>query len=112
MRTYKRTLVTLATVLSGPSRNEGGYTALLISGSTLRPSTILDTLEGADGQQVAILSVDGANHLVDEGGIVVGGLHVSGQVAPCGINGQLHVFATAVNGCIVLVNHIFTLLTV
>ena len=112
VRTNVSTLVTLDTVLGIPSRNEGSYATFLILGSTLFPSTVFDTLEGRYRQQVAVLSVDGTNHFVDESGVVVGHLFVVGQVGPCGINGELLVFATAVNGSIVLVHYVFTLLTI
>ena len=112
VRTNEGTLVTLDTVISFPCRNESCYTALFVSGSTLRPSTILNTLECADGEQVTILSVDRTNYFVDESGVVVSLFLISGEVSPSGINGKLLVLATTVNGCVVLVHDIFTLLAI
>jgi len=112
VRTNVSTLVTLDTVFGIPCRNECGNTAFFILGSTLFPSTIFDTLECRYRQQVTVLSIDRTNYFVDESRIVVGSLFVVGQVSPCRIDSQLLVFATTVNGSIVLVHNVFTLLAI
>ena len=84
VRTNVSTLVTLDTVLGIPSRNEGSYATFLILGSTLFPSTVFDTLEGRYRQQVAVLSVDGTNHFVDESGSLLATFSSSGRLAHAG----------------------------
>ncbi len=79
VRTNVGTLVTLYTVVLVPFGNECGNTALLILGSTLSPSTVSIVDECRYGQKVAVLSVDGANHLVDEFGVVVGNHCIIGK---------------------------------
>ncbi len=105
-------LVALYAVLLEPFGNESGHTALLIAGCTLLPCAVGDSLEVRHFQQVAVLRVDGAHDAVDEFGIVVGLNLVVGELSPCGINVQTVVFAAAVNGCEVLVNHILTFLAI
>ena len=112
VRTNIGTLVTLDTVLGIPYGNKGGHTTLLVLGGAGHPCTVLNTLEGRYGQQVAVLGVDGTNYFVDESRVVVLGLGIIGQVGPCGVYGQLLVFTAAVNGSIVLVHHVFALLAI
>ena len=109
VRADERALVTLDTVFGLPDGNEGTHTALLIGSGTGIPSTILATLECAHGQQVTVLGVDGTYHVVYKCGSVVGSGTLNGQVAPSGINGQLGVLVTTVNGLVVLVHHVLTL---
>ena len=108
----ERALVTLDTVLAVPCGHEGSHTALLVGGSSLLPSTVCAYLEGAHGQEVAVLCIDGAHEVGDEGGLFAYNLLVLGQVGPCGVNGQGLVFATAVNGLVVLVHYVLALLAV
>ena len=112
VRTNVGALVALDAVLRSPCRNECGHTALLVCGGALRPGAVLDSLEGGNFQQVAVLCVDGAYHFVDECGIVVGLCRLRFERSPCRVDGQLLVFAAAVNGCIVLVHHVLSLLAV
>ena len=110
--TNERALVTLDTVLAVPCGYEGSHTALLVGGSSLLPSTVCAYLEGAHGQEVAVLCIDGAHEVGDKGGLFAYNLLVLGQVGPCGVNGQRLVFATAVNGLVVLVHYVLALLAV
>jgi hypothetical protein len=112
VRTNEGTLVTLNTLLGIPYRNEGSYTALLISRCTLRPCTILVALEGRYGKKVTVLCIDGAYYLVDECRIIVGHLLISGKVAPSSIYYEFLVLTTAIYSSVVLVYDILTLLAV
>ena len=112
VRTNICTLVTLDTVFSIPFGNECSYTTFFVLSCSLMPSTVFDTLECRNRQQVAILSVDRTNHFVNESRIIVFSLRFIRQIHPCRINCQLLVFTATVNGCVVLVHHVFTLLTV
>ncbi len=95
-----------------PFGDEGCYSALLIAGCALRPCAVGAILEGADGEKVAILSVDGDNNVGNElGNVDLLGLFV-GEVSPGGIYGQLLVFASAIHGCIVHVDDVLTLLAI
>ena len=58
------------------------------------------------------MCVDRTNHFVDECRVVVFSLGVVCQIGPSRVNGQLLVFATTVNCCVVLVDNVFTLLAV
>ena len=109
MRADECTLVTLDTVLGLPHGNEGTHTALLIGSGTGIPGTVLAALECAHGQQVAVLGVDGTNHVVNKLGSVVGSGAFDIEVAPSGIHSQLGVLVTTVNGLVVLVHHVLTL---
>ena len=112
MRTNVCTLVTLDTSFRIPFRNECSYTTFFVFSCTLMPCTVFDTLECRYWQQVTILSVDRTNNFVDECRIVVCSSSFNFQVSPCRVNSQLFVFTTTVNGSVVLVNHVFTLLAV
>ena len=112
VRTNISTLVTLDTVFSIPFGNESSYTTFFVFSCTLIPSTIFDALKCRYRQQVTILCIDRTNYFVNECRIVVFSLSVVSQVNPSRINGQLLVFTTTVNGSIVLVYDIFTLLAV
>ena len=112
MRTNICTLITLYTVFRIPFWNECSYTTFFIFSSTLIPSTVFDTLECRYWQQVTVLCIDRTNYFVDECRIVVFNFSVIRQVSPSRINSQSLVFTTAVNGSIVLVNNVFTLLAV
>ena len=113
MRTNISTLVALDTVVCIPYGYESGYTALLVLRRTCGPCTVLNALEGADGQQVAVLSVDRTNDIGNELGLVAEvGFSVCAEVAPCGVNSQLLVLAAAVNSSVVLVHHILALLAI
>ena len=63
-------------------------------------------------QQVAGLGVDGTHQLLDECGSVVLLRLVVSEVGPCGIHSEFLVLTAAVNGGIVLVDHILALLAV
>ena len=76
------------------------------------PCTVFDTLECRYRQQVTILSIDRTNNFVDECRIIVGSSSFNFQVSPSRIYSQLLVFTTTINGSVVLVDYIFTLLTV
>ena len=112
MRTNVCTLVTLDTVFRIPFRNECRYTTFFVFSSTLIPSTVFDTLECRYRQQVTVLCIDRTNYFVDECRIVVFSFCVIRKVSPSRINSQSLVFTTTVNGSIVLVNNVFTLLAV
>ena len=112
MRTNVSTLVTLDTVFRIPFRNESCHTAFFVLSRTLFPSTVFDTLERRYFQQVAVLCVDRTNHFVDECRVVVFCFGVVSEVSPSRVNGELLVFATTVNGSVVLVHYVFTLLAV
>ena len=112
VRTNICTLITLYTVFRIPFWNECSYTTFFIFSSTLIPSTVFDTLECRYWQQVTVLCIDRTNYFVDECRIVVFNFSVIRQVSPSRINSQSLVFTTAVNGSIVLVNNVFTLLAV
>ena len=112
VRTNVCTLVTLDTVFSIPFRNECSYTTFFVFSSSLIPSTVFDTLECRYRQQVTVLCIDRTNYFVDECRIVVFSFCVIRKVSPSRINSQSLVFTTTVNGSIVLVNNVFTLLAV
>ncbi len=112
VRTYICALVALDTVLFEPFGNECGHAALLVGCSALLPCAVGDILEGGYGEQVAVLSIDRTYDFVDEGGIVVLSLGSVLKRCPCGIDVELVVFAAAVNGLVVLVYHVLTLLAV
>ena len=112
VRTYEVALVTLDTVFFVPYRNECSHTALFVSSSTLFPSTVFRHLECANGEQVAVLSIDGAYEVRDVSGFVAYFLFVLRKVCPCGVDSQLLVFAAAVNSLVVLVDNVLTLLAI
>ena len=114
VRTDVSTLVTLDTVVLVPNRNEGLNTALLVSGCTNLPRTVdcavLNKIRNL--QQVASLSVDRTNQLLNECGCVVGLNLIIRQVSPLRLNGQLYILATTIDSGIVLINNVLTLSTV
>ena len=112
VRTNICTLVTLDTVFSIPFGNKCGNTTFFVFRSTLIPSTVFDTLECRYRQQVTVLCIDRTNYFVDECRIVVFCFCIIRQVSPSWIDSQSLVFTTTVNGSIVLVNNVFTLLAV
>ena len=112
VRTNVGALVTLDTVVGNPFGNECCHTALFVSCSALLPCAVFNTDEVADLEKVAVLSVDGADDAVDEFGVVVSSDSLDSEVGPCGIDGELFVFATAVNRSVVLVDHVLTFLAV
>ena len=114
VRANEGTLVTLDTVLRIPNGNECLHTTLLVGGCTVLPRTIDGVVlhEVADLQQVAGLSVDRTNEFLHECGSLVSLLGIVGQVSPCGINHQLLVLVTTVDGSIVHVHNVLTLLAV
>ena len=107
-----RTFVTLYTVVGFPNGDERSHTALLIFGSARIPCAVFYSFERRHLQQVAVLCVDGANHLVNERRVVVCCRFVVRQVCPRRVDGQLLVFTSAIHGCVVLIHHIFALLAV
>ena len=114
MRTAERTLVTLDTVLHIPNRNECLHTTLVVSGCACLPCTVssVELNEVRNLQQVTGLSVHRANNLLHECGSVGLDHCVISEVCPSGVNSQLLILATAINGGVVLVDHILTLLAV
>ena len=69
---------------------------------TLPPCTVGYILEVGNLEKVAVLGVDRTNDVVDECGIVVHGFGIVRKFGPFRIDGELVVFAAAVNGPIVL----------
>ena len=112
MRTNISTLVTLDTLSSIPNWNECTYTTLLELGSARMPCAILDALERRNWKQVTILCVDWTYNLVDECVAISVNLWLSSEACPCWINSKLLVFATTINGSIVLVHNVLTLLAI
>ena len=114
VRTYERTLVTLCTVVGIPYRNEGGHSALLPTGRAVLPCTVDGVIfyEVGNLQQVASLSVDRTNEVLNECRSCILYNLIVGQVGPCRVDSKLLVLATAVNGRIVLVNNVLALLAV
>ena len=88
VRTDVSTLVTLDTVVLVPSGNEGLNTALLVSGSTHLPRTVDSAVldKCTDRQQVAGLSVDRTNELLNEYGSVILLLGIVREVSPFGLH--------------------------
>ena len=114
VRTNECTLVTLDTVVFVPNRNESLHAALLVGGCSVLPRAVNGVVlhKVRNLQQVAGLSIDGANKLFHESGSLVGLGSLVGEVCPFRVNGQLFVFATTVNGSIVHVHNVFALLAV
>ena len=114
VRTYERTLVTLDTVLYVPYRNECLNTTLLESCGAVLPCTVNCVVlnEVRNLQEVACLTVDRTNELLNECRSIVSlSLFVS-EVSPCRINSKLLVLTAAVDSCEVLVYNVLTLLRV
>ena len=63
-------------------------------------------------QEVACLTIDRTNELLNECRSVVSLSLLVSEVCPCWVNSELLVLATAVNSCEVLVNNVLTLLRV
>ena len=112
MRTNESTLVALDTLFSIPNRNECRNTALFVSGSTLGPGSVFDTLECTNGKEVAVLGGNRTHDIGDKFRLVLGLSNVCGELCPCGIHNEFLVFTATVNGSVVLVDHILSLLTV
>ena len=112
VRTNVCTLVTLDTVFRIPFGNKCSNTTFFVFSSTLIPSTVFDTLECRYRQQITVLCIDRTNYFIDECRVVVFNFCIIRQVSPCRVNSQLFVFTTTVNGSIVLVDNVFTLLAV
>ena len=106
------TLVTLDTVVDVPHGDEGADAALLVGSGARGPCAVDAVLEGADGQQIAVLGVDGTHHLVDESRLVLALGSGDFQRSPSGVDDKLLVFASAVHSGIVLINDVLTLLAV
>ena len=112
VRTNVGALVTLDTVLQIPSGNERGDAALLISGRTLLPCSVFESLEGAHGEVITHLSVDNVHEFLHiSGRTVVDGLLVF-ERSPCGIDGEGVVLATAIDRGVVFLHDVLTLLAV
>ena len=116
MRAHQRALVALDTVGRIPLGNDGGDATLLVSGGASREGTVDDVLEGAHGQVVTTLGDHRAHHLINKLGIGIVVLEdeVGGAVelGPCCGDLNLGDLATAVNGSVVHVDNILTLLAV
>ena len=104
-------LVALDTVLFIPQGHEGLYAALLIGSGAYVPRAVSGAMlyKVANLEQVASLSIDGAYEFLNECRSVVSLLCLVRQIGPCGVNGKRLVFAAAVNGCVVFVNHVLSL---
>lgn len=112
VRAYICALVALDAVLFLPFGDEGCDAALFVAGGTLFPGAVGDSLESGYLEVVAHLSVDGADDVVDEGGVVVAGLFGLGELGPCGVDVELVVLTAAVYGGVVLVDNVLTFLAV
>ena len=111
VRTDVSTLVTLDTVVLVPYRNEGLNTTLLVSGCTNLPRTVNGVVlnEVRNLQQVAGLSVDRTNQLLNECRCVVLLNLIIRQVSPLRLNSQLNILTTTVDSSVVLINNVLTL---
>ena len=76
------------------------------------PCAILDALERRNWKKVTILCVDWTYNLVDECVAISVNLWLSSEACPCWINSKLLVLATTINGSIVLVHNVLTLLAI
>ena len=76
------------------------------------PSTIFNTLECRYFKKVTILCIDRTNNLIDESWVVVCCSSISSKFRPRWIDSKFIVLTTTVYCSIVLVDNIFTLLTV
>ena len=112
MRTNISTFVTLDTVFGSPLGNESCHTTFFIFGGSLRPSTVFDTFECRNFEQITVLSIDRTHHFIDESRIVIGNDFIIGKIGPCRIYGKLFVFASAVYGCVVFIDNVLTFLAV
>ena len=112
MRTNVCTLVALDTVFFNPFRHECSNAAFFRACGALLPCAVGDSSEVAHLEAVAVLSVDGAHEVFDEGVFVFACLFFYGEVAPCGVHIEFGVFAASVNSCVVFVNHVLTFLAV
>ena len=115
VRTYISTPITLYTVICFPNGHKSTYATFLELTGTGLPNAVFNTHKGGNRQQVAVLRVDGTYQVLNEIGVArlysqrgIG----NGEIAPCGVNIQFLILTAAVNGCIVLLHHIFTLLAV
>ena len=108
MRAYICTLVALDTVFFNPFGHECCHTAFFVCRSAVIPRTVGAVGKVGNLQEVAVLCVDGAHDFVDELGVIVRRGRFDGEVAPCGVDFELVVFATTVDGRIVLVDDILT----
>ena len=104
--------VALYAVFFEPLGHECCHAAFFICGGSLLPCAVGTGLEVGNFEEVAVLGVDGADDLVDELGIVVGGGGGLGKVLPVGVDGEDVVFTAAVHSGIVLVYDILTFLGV
>ena len=105
-------LVTLDAVLQIPSGHERGDAALLVGSGALVPGTVFESLESADGEVVSDLCIDDAHEIFDESGCsVVDGLVIF-ERSPCGIDGELVILASAIDGSVVFLHHVLTFLAV
>ena len=112
MRTNKCTFVTLDTICRIPFWNKCGNTTFLKCRSAILPSTVLNALECAYREQVAVLCVDWEYQVADElWHVVVAGVF-NHEVRPSCIYWQFFVFATTVNGLVVHVYNLFALAAV
>ena len=107
--------VALDTLLGVPHRDHHGDAALLEGGGAGRHGAVGVRHEGADREGVAGLGVHDVRDFLDEGGsqtVLVRVLELGGQVGPLGRDVDLGVLATAVDGRVVHVHHVLTLLAI
>ena len=115
VRTNVSTLVTLDTIVGSPLGVESLNATFFESRRTICHCTINHIVahKVRHFQQVARLSIDGAYNFFDVcGNVFFCGNSVISKVCPCWVNSQRLVFATAVNGCIVLINHVLSLIAI
>ena len=114
VRADECTLITLDTVLRIPYRNHGLNATLLVGCCSVLPCAVDCTVlyEVADLQKVTSLCVHRTDKLLNECWSVVFLLVVVRQVSPCRVNGKFLVLTASVNGSVVHVDDILTLLTV
>ncbi len=112
VRTNVRTFVTLDTVLRIPFRNESRDTALLISGCALLPCAVSTVGKRAYREKVSVLRVDFVHYIGDEFRSIRGFCRLVFERCPCRIYIKLVILASAINGGIVHIDDVLTLLAI
>ena len=112
VRTYISTLVTLNTSSCIPFGNKCRNATTFVLSCALWHDTIFKTYKCRYRKKVTILCIDRTCYVVYIFRSIVGCLWFYFQVRPCGIYSECLIFTTTIYCCIVLVNHIFTLLAV
>ena len=112
VRTNIRAAVALYAIILVPFRHKGCHAAFFVGCCALRPGAVNTAQEGAYGQRIAVLTVDGNNYVGDELGCVGYRQRAVGKFCPGRVNLQLVIFVAAVYGLIVHVDYILALLGV